>query len=224
MALGMRAALRDRCMHCGNEMPAGVAGRYCCAGCEAVAGLLASEGLERYYQFARGARPPVSEVRGDGHAWLAPLIEAAQPVGATRRLELDVQGVSCAACVWLIEELYRRDGGLALTLNPALGTASLVYREGFDVGAFVRHVETFGYRFGPAHKESTRGRDGLTWRLGVTAALAVNVMLFSLAFHFGLSPTEPQLFRLFTTLTLLLASAAVAIGGWPFFSAAGRAL
>ncbi len=191
-----------------------------------MAGLLAAEGLDRYYRLVSGVRPPVNPSRPDSHAWLGPLAEAAKASarGDTRTLELDVQGISCAACIWLNQELFRRHGGLNLTINPALGTASLVYGEGFDPFAFVTHVESFGYRFGPPRKEAARERDGLTWRLGVTAAVTINVMLFSISFHFGLSPADPEIFRLFTALSLVLATVAVAVGGWPFFTAAARAL
>ncbi|MFT3836967.1 MAG: heavy metal translocating P-type ATPase metal-binding domain-containing protein [Myxococcaceae bacterium] len=212
--------MSQACQHCGSAMPSGLAGEYCCAGCEAVARLLKDEGLERYYGLATGARPPAQVNRGDAHTWLLPLLGS----GPSRRLELDVQGISCAACVWLIEELFRRGGGQRITLNPALGTATLLYGEAFDVQAFVAHVEDFGYRFGPPRKEAAKERDPLTWRLGVTAALTVNVMLFSLAFHFGLSPADGEVFKLFTSLSLALASVAVGVGGWPFFSAAAKAL
>ncbi len=214
------------CAHCGSAVPSTLDGAYCCAGCAAVAQLLSAEGLERYYALTSGPRPPANPARPDGHAWLAPLVEEAKAAArdGRQRLELDVQGIACAACVWLHEELFRRHGGLQLTVNPALGTARLVYGDGFDAEGFVGHVESFGYRFGPARKETARPRDGLTWRLGVTAALTMNVMLFSIAFHFGLSKSDPQIFRLFSALSLALASAAVAVGGWPFFAAAFRAL
>ena len=153
-------------------------------------------------------------------AWLEPMLDRAQG-----SLDLDVQGIHCAGCVWLMEELYTRAGGArgGLLVNPGLGRVRLAWTPGrLDVAGFLRKVEAFGYRFGPALK--TDHADPLTWRLGVCAAIAINVMLFSVSFYFGLAPADGELFRLFSALSFALSTVAVAVGGWPFFSAAWRGL
>jgi Cu2+-exporting ATPase len=112
-----------------------------------------------------------------------------------------------------------------LVVNPGVGRMELAWRRGaFDAAAFVRRIEAFGYRLGPPLKAPAA--DGLTWRLGVCAAITVNVMLFSVSFYFGLSPggADAELYRLFTSLSLALATAAVVVGGWPFFRGAWRGL
>jgi Cu2+-exporting ATPase len=195
-----------------------------------VAALLRDEGLAQYYDLARGDVAPVGPVPASRtHAWLEPVRQEAEGrAGADRvcELRLDVQGIHCAACVWLMNETFRRAGGLAIVVNPALGTARLAYARGrFDADAWVTSVERFGYQFGPQRKRATRGPGSLgslTWRLGICAALAMNVMLFSLSFYFGLR--DGDTYRLFTRLSVALSTAVVAIGGWPFFVAAARGL
>lgn len=156
--------------------------------------------------------------------WLDSQLERAKAVAGERlSLELDVQGVQCAACVWLMSELYqRRGGGAGLEVNPALGKVSLRCARNFDVAGWVRHVESFGYQFGPPHAAKKAGTDPLTLRLGISAALGLNVMLFSLSFYFGLSPSDGDVFNLFIWLSLALSTVTVAVGGWPFFAAAVR--
>lgn len=215
-----------KCRHCagpvGNvEGPEG----FCCYGCAAVYRLIADQGLTRFYALAGDALGPVSDAgRARPMPWLEPLLAVAEAQGEVCALELDVQGIRCAGCVWLMEELYRREaGGAGLVVNPGLGRVRLLWRRGaLDVAAWLRRVEAFGYAFGPPLKQAAK--DGLTWRLGVSAALTVNVMLFSASFYFGLSPAEGELFSLFTALSLALSSATVAIGGWPFFTAAWKGL
>lgn len=220
-----------RCRHCRNPVPAGAAtAPFCCRGCEAVHGLLLARGFERYYDLAGdavGAPPPASD--GDGapsHGWLEPLLEAAPRAGEFTTLELDVQGVHCAACVWLMQETFRRrDGAGSITVNPALGKVALAYRaERFDPEAWLADVEAFGYRFGPSHKRPSRASTDLPLRLGISAALTINVMIFSVSFYFGLAPADGELFTYFSWLCLLLTSAVVAIGGWPFFRSATAGL
>jgi len=201
---------------------------FCCAGCEAVAGLLSARGLDRYYDLSGGRLPAVGAVpAARSHAWLEPLLDVIEspPSAAPNELaslDLDVQGIHCAACVWLMNETFRRRrGAVGITVNPALGKVRLSWRQGaFDPGAWIEEVERFGYQFGPSRKVSSRLSSSLTWRLGVCAALAMNVMLFSLSFYFGLSRREGEIYVLFSRLSLLLSTAVVAIGGWPFFRAA----
>jgi Cu2+-exporting ATPase len=222
----------DRCQHCHRPLPPGAAAApFCCRGCEAVYGLLIAQGLGRYYELAGASvapAPPPSEAPAT-HGWLEPLLAAAAARGGGRELcelRLDVQGIHCSACVWLLQETFRRrEGGGEITVNPALGQIRLRYDPArFAIDAWVRAIEAFGYRFGPPRKEPSRRSIELPLRLGISAALTVNVMLFSVSFYFGLAPDEPQIFRLFSLLSLALSSGVVAVGGWPFFRSAWQGL
>ncbi|QDE70452.1 heavy metal translocating P-type ATPase [Myxococcus xanthus] len=217
------------CLHCGSPVPPGSAARdFCCVGCEAVHGLLVGQGLTRYYQLAQGKTAPAPEPRKErAFAWLEPLISRAEAIpGPLCALELDVQGIHCAACVWLMNELFRRQqGGAGLTVDPALGKVRMLWRRGaFDVAEFLRGVEGFGYLFGPSRKRPERTSLDLPIRLGICAALSMNVMLFSVSFYVGLTPEDGDVFRLFTRLSLWLSSAVVVVGGWPFFRSALQGL
>jgi Cu2+-exporting ATPase len=201
---------------------------YCCAGCEVVHRMLVDQGLTRYYALAGTKGAPAPAPKSDrSYAWLEPLVarSEAQP-GAVCVLDLDVQGIHCAACVWLMNELFRRQpGGASLTVNPALGKVRLAWKKGaFDVARFLGEVEGFGYLFGPSRKRPEAASLDLPIRLGICAAIAMNVMIFSISFYVGLTPAESDLFQLFSQLSLWLSSAVVLIGGWPFFRSAWRGL
>jgi Cu2+-exporting ATPase len=215
------------CAHCGSPVPDNVGTSiYCCAGCEAVAALLRSEELTRYYAIAGGdVLPDGAAPARRSHAWLEPLLDG-QRDADTPTLELDVQGIHCAACVWLMNETFRRlPGGVALTVNPALGKARLTWRRGaFEPEAWLDAVERFGYQFGPSRKTASAAAASLTWRLGVALALTMNEMLFSVSFYFGLGRADGALYTLFSRLALLLSTGVVIVGGWPFLAGAARGL
>jgi P-type Cu2+ transporter len=216
-----RAVAPKGCLHCGSESPRG---DFCCAGCEAVHGLLSNAGLTKYYELGGAdGRPAVLAAESD-HKWLEPIAARVAAAGELHRVTLDVQGVHCAACVWLLEKLFaRRDGARRIIVNPGVGSVELAVTSGFPLEAFVRDVEAFGYRFGPSLKrgESAAASD-LVWRMGVCIAIAMNSMIFGIAIYCGLS-TGP-VYRLFHALDFGLALVSVLVGGSVFFRSAWQSI
>jgi Cu2+-exporting ATPase len=201
--------------------------RFCCTGCARVHALLKDAGLTRYYDLRPDRGAPVATLRPDSLAWLADQDGPGRASGERPvSLSLDVQGIHCAACIWLLRELLlRRDGGIDLRLNPSLGQAELTYLPGrFDLRAYLREAEAFGYRFGPRRKGAASVSHGVLLRLGVCAAAAMNVMIFSICFYAGLGPSEATLYPLFGKLNVALTTLAVLVGGWVFLRSAAQGL
>jgi Cu2+-exporting ATPase len=215
------------CQHCG--LPLGIGwkseyGPFCCTGCRAVSELLAANGLERYYDLKQGPTAPPPRLRPDGFAWLEQVLARSETAALdgegenARRLELDVQGVHCAACIWLLEQLYRRhDGALDLRINPMQGKAELIWIPArFDLVAYLREAERFGYRFGPDRKDAPQQSRALVLRLYICLAAAVNAQVFSICGYVGLGPEDGTLFSLFGWLKLALGTLALLVGGTYF--------
>jgi len=216
------------CRHCGLPVPPERLARgdeFCCAGCARVFELIRGEGLDRYYDLRGDAGAPPPDARTGSFAWLDPVL-AGLGGDRPRTLALDLQGVHCAACVWLLRELFlRRDGAVELVVNPSRGVAELTFVPArSDIPAYLAEAERFGYRFGPRRKAERPHSSGLLVRLGVSVAAAMNVMLFSIAFYAGLGPEDGALYVLFGRLSLALTAIAVAVGGWVFLRAAVEGL
>lgn len=224
-AADSRMSVRATCLHCGLRMDAGPR-EFCCVGCEAVYKLLHCEQLDRYYALRGERGVPVPEARADRRdgKWLEALEERMHSSeGDCVRATMDVQGLHCVGCVWLIDALFARaPGGKRIVVNPSLGRVDLLVNRSFDIRAFVSGVERFGYLFGPPIKSPTLASRELLWRLGVCAAIAMNSMIFGIAMYAGLD--GGPLFELFTTLNFGLGTAAVAVGGSVFFRSAVRAV
>ena len=94
------ATAQARCAHCGERLASGAAD-FCCSGCAAAYRLIEELGLGRYYggrrldPQTRLPRPP-DEPAADATA-------AVTAADGTSSLELMIDGLHCAACVWLIE-------------------------------------------------------------------------------------------------------------------------
>lgn len=220
------AARKHRCLHCENDLgpfwqPA--EGPFCCRGCRGVWHMIHESDLDRYYDLKTGVIAPAAQLRPDSHDWLDRLLEE-NPVGAdgAQHLALDIQGVHCAACVWLIEELFKRQpGAIQCRINPTLGTVELSWNpEAGDLKHFLAEVEKFGYRLGPPRKAGARPSRGLLMRMAVSIAMAMNVMMFSLSYYFGLAPVDGPLYMFMGWLSLALATVSLIAGGGVFFQAA----
>jgi Cu2+-exporting ATPase len=227
-----RPASRPVCRHCGAPLtgariePSG----FCCPGCAYVYRLINEHGLDAYYRIKDPITAPADAAvfQPRDYAWLDESCRAAEAAlpGAVPHLDLDLQGVSCAGCVWLIERLFTQEtGAREIVVDAQTGTLRLTWESGrFDAGGWGRRLQTFGYLVGPAGETPERLEStGLGRRIGLCAAFALNVMLFTLPVYFGMRPdfAYAGLFRL---LALLFATFSVLAGGSYFFVRAVGAL
>ncbi len=227
---GQDVAATATCRHCGNTFhPVEGRSEYCCTGCEYVHRLITGQNLDRFYELRRGATAPVRSFvfQPRDLRWLEGLIKCAEESaqGGEAALELDVQGISCVGCVWLIDHLYRQHpGARGAHINATVGRMRLRWTPGAcDVAAFARELQQFGYLVGPATKAARTESSGLVLRLGLCAAFAMNGMLFSLPPYLGMSP-DFVFAGLFVALSFLFATASVLVGGTYFIARAWRSL
>jgi Cu2+-exporting ATPase len=193
--------------------------------------LLQSEHLERYYRL-RGptGRPVAVDRKHRDSKWLELEADRIASAPGLSRVELDVQGLHCSACVWLIEQLFARVspprlGGAAVgavVVSPSVGRVVLTVGASFPLASFVERVEAFGYAVGPRGNDVASPARGLLFRFGVCTALSMNAMIFSVAIYAGL--TSGPLHRLFERIDAALATAVVLIGGSVFFRAAWQGI
>ena len=219
------------CAHCGLALGRHWRvqdGPFCCKGCRTVYALIHEQGFERYYDLKRCATAPPAELSPDSLNWLDSLLAEAPmlPGSSMRRLRLDLQGIHCAACIWLLEKLFARHAGAGqLRINPAVGSVDMLWDPSkSDLRDYLHEVESFGYRFGPARKAEPRHSRALLIRIGICAAASMNVMTYSLAYYLGLAPNEASLFDLLGELSLAWAIIALVVGGSPFILSAWRGL
>ncbi|MCC7282001.1 MAG: hypothetical protein IT556_06430, partial [Acetobacteraceae bacterium] len=132
------------CLHCGAPAEE----RFCCAGCAGAHALVSGLGLDAFYRRATAAAgtlrpdpaPPVP---------LAPHAEATEDGGF--RLDLMLAGLSCGACVWLVEQALAAEPDV--TRARALLTTrrlSLAWRgERARAEAFAALLARLGFRAVP---------------------------------------------------------------------------
>lgn len=209
-------SVRVACRHCGLPVPDDSREQdFCCSGCAAVHGLLVEADLQRFYDLGGARGQAVGAVPAAGrYDWLPDLEGASTLGGAVVSLKLDVQGLRCAACIWLLQEMWRRqDGALDIRINPSVGMVRLTYdKSRLSVADFLNGAARLGYPMAPSSKRSSARDRGLLIRLGVCAALSMNAMLLALSGYLGLDAEGGELREIFRNLSAVFATLAVWVG------------
>ncbi|MBL8540792.1 MAG: heavy metal translocating P-type ATPase metal-binding domain-containing protein, partial [Betaproteobacteria bacterium] len=151
------------CFHCGLPVPAGssycarvdgMARQMCCHGCVAVAEAIVAQGLTGYYRH-RTALPPrgaeavpafLAQLRlyDDPTVQQSFVREAAPHV---REAALILEGIVCAACVWLNEQhIGRLPGVVSVAINYATRRAYVRWDERrLELSDILKAVADIGY-------------------------------------------------------------------------------
>lgn len=224
-----RTAPVHSCLHCGAPLKTAAAREsgFCCSGCTYVHRLVHEQGLEGYYKIRDSVIAPVDQTvfQPRDFAWLAELQHHAETAPAPE-LTLEVQGISCAGCVWLIEKIFHKHAGaLFIETDAQLGRMRFRWERGrFDATEFARALQSFNYLVGPPGEEPAIPESKfLIRRIGLCAAFAMNIMLFALPAYFGMERTFAYA-GLFDTLAMVCATLSVLAGGTYFIGRAARAL
>ena len=130
-------------------------------------------------------------------------------------LQLELEGMTCAACAARIERALNKLDGVDATVNYATERAAVRYEDDVAVDDLVRAVEGAGYSASLTRSESGPG-DRLGLRLVVAAALTVPVALIAMVPPLGFDGWE--------WVALALATPVWAWAGWPFHRAALKSL
>ena len=226
------------CSHCGLTVPAslvreGEGEQFCCSGCRQVYALVREWGFDQYYRLVE-RQGPFEPARVTGRSFEdfddeRAQVEASDAVGDERqRTRLYLEGVHCAACVWLVERLPAvLDGVDAVRLNYSTAVAEITWRPAHtQLSTIGRALDRLGYtphlHRASRLQEARRREDRLLLaRLGVAAACAMNLMFVSGAIYAGeFSGMAPQYQTFFRWFSLVVAIPVLAFSARPFFQTA----
>ena len=234
------------CFHCGLPLPAGsawtahidgAAQPMCCPGCAAVASCIVASGFADYYRsrtaFAAPAElaalaPPELALYDDA----GPGAQAAPAAGAVTTALYSVEGIRCAACVWLIERRLRSlPGMLEADINVASGRLQVRWSSGqcrpsVVLGA-LRAIGYCAYPFDPARHGARLDaeRKTLFRQLFIAGLSMMQVMMYALPVYLADDGAmDADMTALMHWAALLLTLPAVLYSAQPFWRGAWRGL
>ncbi len=235
------------CYHCALPVPAGQcfsatvlgeARAFCCPGCQAVAEAIVAGGLQSYYQHRdqASANPQALPRQLPDELALFDRSDVQRPFvhrqGELSDAMLMIEGITCAACGWLIEKHLRGLDGVAdARLNLSTHRLFVQWRPGqralSSLLAELRHI---GYAAHPwqadraAEQLASDNRRALR-QVGVAGLLWFQAMMATMAtwpeFNIDLSP---QLHTILRWVAMFLTTPIVFYSCAPFFSGALRDL
>jgi Cu+-exporting ATPase len=128
-----------------------------------------------------------------------------------RLIELEIGGMTCAACANRIEKKLNRLDGVTATVNYATEKARATVPDAVTAADLIAVVERTGYTASVETPSRDNG-DPLRTRLLISVALSLPVILLAMV--------PAWQFTYWQWLSLTLAAPVVAYGGWPFHRAA----
>ena len=235
------------CFHCALPVPAGSRftavvldepRQFCCPGCQAVAESIVAGGLESYYRHRSdtSANPEALPRQLQDELALYDRADVQQAFvrheGEVSETTLMIEGVSCAACGWLIEKHLRNLPGVAEAHLNLSNHRLLVDWDDRQVplSRLLAELRRIGYAAHPyqpdqAAEQLARENRSALRRLGVAGLLWFQAMMATMAtwpeFNIDLSPELHTILRwvaLFLTTPIVFYSCA------PFFKGAARDL
>jgi Cu2+-exporting ATPase len=236
----------QRCFHCGEPVPADTHYRIvfqgqvepaCCLGCEAVAQTIIDSGNADYYRL-RTDLPKTPEAALEElknlQLYDLPEVQASfvKSEGETREASLILEGIVCAACIWLNERhLHRLPGVLAADINFSTRRARVRWDDSrihlSDILKSIADIGYHAYPFDTGRQEELfrKERDTAIRRLAIAGLGMMQVMMYAVPTYLASQDTmAPDIEALMRFASMILTTPVVFYSAWPFFQGAWRDL
>jgi Cu2+-exporting ATPase len=202
---------------------------FCCLGCQSVCSAIYEAGLQSYYQRTPEgqllAPPPVPPQDIEIYDIDEVQQEFITSSGDLRDIHLLVEGIHCAACVWLIERGLKREPGVQFgNVNLATKRVHLRWNNSQNkLSNLIRALSKIGYSAVPYDPENAEGvikkaNRSMLFRLFFSGFAMMNLIWISIALYSGANKGEFREF--FHWMGFALATPTLVYAGYPFFRGA----
>lgn len=231
------------CSHCGLPVPRGLIDQskehqFCCHGCETVFAVIHQMGLDSYYRVKQRQSDQTQPARTTGAGYAAfdhdAFIERCcidRPDG-TRSTSFYLEGVHCAACLWLVEKL---PGVVPGVIESRLNMHKSLVRLTWDpnqaaLSKIASALDSLGY---PPHPARDTAADEMVKkenhaelvRIGVAGAAVGNAMILAICLYAGdFTGIQDEYRSLFRWVGMGIALIALIWPGSVFFRGAWSAI
>ncbi|PNH98304.1 heavy metal translocating P-type ATPase [Vibrio diazotrophicus] len=234
------------CYHCGEDVPENTDFKVtilneerdmCCPGCKTVAETIVDNGLVSYYQFRTTTADRVELVPEQLKALIHydnsdVQAEFVRNVDSHSEVTLSLEGVSCAACAWLIEkQLVKEPGVIGIRVNTTTNRALLSWdKSSAKLSDILSRIHNLGYKAAPfeADKHEAQYHQSMKqylYRLGIAGLATMQVMMLAVALYLeAFADLDSEFKNYFRWVSLLFATPVLLYSAFPFYVNAWRSI
>ena len=205
---------------------------FCCNGCQGVYHLLKDDGLDSFYEKMgkNSIAPPVAlgadSSNFDMESFKTRYIKTTNE--GFSRVDLIIEGIHCAACIWLNEKVLAQTPGIVeASINFTNNKAKIIWDEDtIKLSAIIDKIRSIGYNAYPydrseSEKKATKNKRDYFLRMSVAIFASMNIMMIGVAKYTGFfTGMEEDMLRLIHMAEFIFATPVVFYSGWIFFRGA----
>ncbi|MCL1077262.1 heavy metal translocating P-type ATPase [Parashewanella spongiae] len=235
------------CFHCSEPVLSGqtfttdINGRtelMCCAGCQAVAQAIMDAGLNNYYKFrTEPGKKQSTLVPDELNSFSAYDLNEVQKEFVHNKndiqsVSLSIDGITCSACAWLIENKVKQLAGVVKVLVNSTTQRAIVewVNSEIKLSAILNVINKIGYVAAPfqidkQEEKADKNSRQFLLRLGLAGFATMQVMMFALALYRGYFTDLDIEFRdYFRWVSMIFAAPVALYSAQPFYFSAIRSI
>lgn len=206
---------------------------FCCKGCQGVYHLLKNDGLDSFYEKLgnKTLTPPIKLVddditKFDSSNFLDNYVTKTKE--GFSQIDLIIEGIHCAACVWLNEKILHDTKGIVeANINFTTNKARIIWdEEKLKLSEIILKVRSIGYNAyaydsSVADLQASKAKRDYFIRMMVAVVCSMNIMMISVAKYTGFFTGMAQEVKNMIHIgEFLLSTPVLFYSGWIFYKGA----
>ena len=226
-----------KCDHCHLEFDDSVMIKednlnFCCKGCQGVFHLLKDQNLDSFYDKLgnKSIQPPIvasSDLNKFDTESFEKIYITIDSNGY-KKIDLIIEGIHCAACIWLNEKvLFDTDGIIDASINFTNNKAKIVWdSEKIALSQIIEKIRSIGYNAYAYNskvgdEQASKAKRDYFIRMMVAVFATMNIMMLSVAKYTGFfTGITPEVRHLIHMGEFILATPVLFYSGWIFYRGA----
>ena len=207
--------------------------RFCCKGCQGVFHLLKDDGLDSFYEKLgnKTIAPPLKLdsddiSKFDSQNFLDNYVSTSKD--GFNQIDLIIEGIHCAACVWLNEKiLYDTKGIIEANINFTTNKARIIWDEDtLKLSEIILRIRSIGYNAyaydsSIADIQATKAKRDYFIRMMIAVIASMNIMMIGVAKYTGFfTGMSAEVKNMIHIGEFILSTPVLFYSGWIFFKGA----
>ncbi len=227
-----------KCNHCHLEFTENVMIKeedlnFCCKGCQGVYHLLKDDGLDSFYdKLGNKSIAPPLKLDNDDITKFDSLNFLDNYVSTTKegfsQIDLIIEGIHCAACVWLNEKILHDTKGIVeANINFTTNKARIVWdNEKLKLSEIILKIRSIGYNAyaydsSIADLQASKAKRDYSIRMMVAVIASMNIMMLSVAKYTGFfTGISNEVKHMIHIGEFILSTPVLFYSGWIFYKGA----